>query len=77
MDCRIAELNERGYESNPYIEFVRQIRDGQAGGPCRPQVMCESEPIAKRVVQQVNYAKVLYEELRHSQKENPSSNSDD
>ncbi|ODN01813.1 Vacuolar protein sorting-associated protein 13D [Orchesella cincta] len=77
MECRIAELNERGYENNPYIEFVRQIRDAQAGGPCRPQVMCESESVAKRVVQQVNYAKVLYEELRHSQKENTSSNSDE
>jgi hypothetical protein len=78
MECRVAELNERGYENNPYIEFISQVRDAQAGGPyCRPQVVCENEQLAKRVVQQVNYAKVLYEELRHSQKENPNSNGDD
>lgn len=74
----MAELSDRGYENSPYIEFISQIRDGQAGGPyCRPQVVCESEQIAKKVVQQVNYAKVLYEELRHSQKENSNSNNED
>lgn len=78
MECRIAELNDRGYENSPYIEFVTQARDAQAGGPyCRPQVVCESDQIAKKVVQQVNYAKILYEELRHSQKESPNSNSDE
>lgn len=78
MECRIAELNERGYENSPYIEFVSQVRDAAAAGQCiRPQVVCESDQVAKRVVQQVNYAKVLYEELRHSQKENPNSNNDD
>lgn len=79
MECRVAELNGRGYENGPYIEFLSQVRDGQAAaGQCiRPQVVCESDQVAKRVVQQVNYAKVLYEELRHSQKENPNSNSDE
>ncbi len=52
-------------EKIPYIELVRLLPDVQAS--CRPQVICENEQVAKRVVQQVNYAKVLYEEMRHSQ----------
>lgn len=52
-------------EKTPYIELVRILPDVQAPG--RPQVICENEQVAKRVVQQVNYAKALYEETRHSQ----------
>ncbi|CAG7684383.1 unnamed protein product [Allacma fusca] len=56
------------------IELVRLI-PGQRGFPKHnsPQVTCDSETIATRVVQQINYAKVLYEEKRHSQIEKPSS----
>lgn len=38
-----------------------------------PQVTCDNESVASRVVQQINYAKVLYEETRHSQIEKPTS----
>ena len=51
-------------ENVPYIELVRALREGPLS---RPQVICENEAVAKRVVQQVNYAKLLYEEMRHSQ----------
>jgi hypothetical protein len=64
VECQIAS-SIKDKEKTPYIELVRQLRDLQA--PCRPQVICENEIVAKRVVQQVNYAKVLYEEMRHSQ----------
>ena len=32
----------------------------------RPQVRCDSESLAKRVSQEINYAKSVYEENRHS-----------
>ena len=38
-----------------------------------PQVTCDSDTVASRVVQQINYAKVLYEKTRHSQIENATS----
>lgn len=53
---------------------MRRIPELQAPG--RPQVVCENEIVAKRVVQQVNYAKVLFEEMRHSQIGGSFSNED-
>jgi hypothetical protein len=66
VDCLIVTAGSgNSNERSQYIELVRRIPDVHA--PCRPQVICEVDSVAKRVVQQVNYAKVLYQEMRHSQ----------
>jgi len=71
VECQIAtQVSE--LEKTPYIELVRHVSPATLAG-CRPQVICESEAIAKRVVQHVNYAKVLFEEMRHSSLSSDSS----
>jgi len=62
-------------EQTPYIELVRKLPELQAAF-CRPQVICEVEATAKRVVEQINYAKVLFEEMRHSQIVNDEAGDD-
>jgi len=52
-------------EKKLVIEFTRTV-DYQIG-IARPQVTVENEHVAKTIVQQVNYARILYEEMRHSQ----------
>jgi len=56
-------------EKTPYIELVRQLPELHSAF-CRPRVICEIEATARRVVEQINYAKVLYDEMRHSQIDN-------
>ncbi len=79
------EIAERGplafspaapYEKKLVIEFVRKQAEGTVG-LTRPQVIVDTEQVAKKVVQQVNYARILYEEVRHSQINKPTSPSED
>jgi len=64
-ECHLApNPNDGSYEDYPFIEFVRcekELRD-----VCKPHVMCENEQIARKIVQNVNYAVAFYQELRHS-----------
>ena len=61
-------------EGKVCIELVRLL-PGPRGlnQQNNPQVTCDSDTVASRVVQQINYAKVLYEETRHSQIEKATS----
>ena len=64
------------YEKKMVIEFVRRQAEEYIG-LTRPQVSVDNEQVAKKVVQQVNYARILYEEMRHSQINKPTSPTED
>jgi vacuolar protein sorting-associated protein 13D len=49
-----------------YVELNLLLEPENPLGARRPQVRCDSEALAKRVAQEINYAKSVYEENRHS-----------
>jgi vacuolar protein sorting-associated protein 13D len=49
-----------------YVEMNLLLEPESPLGARRPQVRCDSESLAKRVTQEINYAKSVYEENRHS-----------
>jgi len=57
-----------GGERVCYIELRGKLAN-RLQSSIKPQVLCESEQIAKRVMQQINYAKVVNEQLRHYSRE--------
>ena len=48
-----------------YVELNLHLDSGDSHSR-RPQVGCASETLAKKVAQEINYAKSVYEENRHS-----------
>lgn len=52
--------------ANYYVELNLLLEPENPLGARRPQVRCDSESLAKRVAQEINYAKSVYEENRHS-----------
>lgn len=54
---------------NAAQNYVELVLNGDAESPLlsrRPQVRCDSEVLAKRITQEINYAKSVYEENRHT-----------
>ena len=49
-----------------YVELNLILEPDSPVGARRPQVRCDSESLAKSVTQEINYAKSVYEENRHS-----------
>ena len=49
-----------------YVELNLNLEPVGPQSVRRPQVRCDSEPLAKRVAQEINYAKSVYEENGHS-----------
>lgn len=49
-----------------YVELHLLLEPNDPLCARRPQVRCDSEALAKRVTQEINYAKSVYEENRHS-----------
>ncbi len=49
-----------------YVELNLFLEPESSLAARRPQVRCDSESLAKRVTQEINYAKSVYEENRHS-----------
>ena len=49
-----------------YVELSLHWDYEQSHSARRPQVRCDSESLAKKVSQEINYAKSVYEENRHS-----------
>ena len=48
-----------------YVELNLLVEPEDPLGARRPQVRCDSESLAKRVTQEINYAKRVYEDTRH------------
>ncbi|OWF52509.1 Vacuolar protein sorting-associated protein 13D [Mizuhopecten yessoensis] len=65
VECKIIENNERFY-----IELFKQGDDGgeklTGATQKRPQIRCEKRHMAQRVSQQINYARNLFDEQRHT-----------
>ena len=76
LDIHLSELQsskavvikDYGTQStaNYYVELNLFLEPESPLGARRPQVRCDSESLAKRVTQEINYAKSVYEENRHS-----------
>lgn len=68
QSCRSVVIKDYGTQStaNYYVELNLLLEPDNALGARRPQVRCDSESLAKRVTQEINYAKSVYEENRHS-----------
>ena len=49
-----------------YVELTLHWDPDDPLSARRPQVRCESESLAKRVSQEINYAKSVYDENRHT-----------
>ncbi|GAB6019931.1 hypothetical protein CHUAL_001462 [Chamberlinius hualienensis] len=68
--CKSVQELHQNRQVN-YLELT--IKGNESSGQevvCRPRILCETQAIALRVSQQINYAKGLYEELIHTLNDN-------
>uniref|UniRef100_A0A0P6FFD1 Vacuolar protein sorting-associated protein 13D n=1 Tax=Daphnia magna TaxID=35525 RepID=A0A0P6FFD1_9CRUS len=68
QSCKSVVIKDFGTQSTAhyYVELSLLLEPDNPLGARRPQVRCDSESLAKRVTQEINYAKSVYEENRHS-----------
>lgn len=76
LDIHLSELQSskpvviKDYGTHGTAQYFVELHlQSEPEGPLsvrRPQVRCEGESLTKRVAQEINYAKSVYEENRHS-----------
>ncbi|XP_060085097.1 intermembrane lipid transfer protein VPS13D-like [Ylistrum balloti] len=76
VECKVTENNDRFY-----IELFKQGDDGgeRSSGVAqkRPQIRCDKRHMAQRVSQQINYARNLFDEQRHTLSEGDRGEEDE
>lgn len=76
--CR-TDQESSNFDTKHYIELVKQVSTNEvspiSGSIKRPKFVCDTESIAVKVAQQINYAKSFYDDRVHTLV--PSNDSDD
>lgn len=67
QSSKAVTMKDYGTEGSAqyYVELNLDTEPDSPLSVRRPQVRCDSESLAKRVTQEINYARSVYEENRH------------